>query len=132
MAETVLVGPDVSVAQRLTKFMDESGTPPRAVLWAYESDRKAWRLWVVPPAGLIEKREFYLRLADVYAAHASALTGFDLGEVQFVRDDHPAIRGLAKLFRLPGINDAIVSDNVLNGYYLPEAIIIRMDLHPAT
>jgi hypothetical protein len=128
MAESVLVGPDISVAQRLTKFLDESGTSPRAVVWAYESDRKAWRLWVVPPAGLGEKREFYLRLADVYAAHSGELAGFDLGEVQFVRDDHPAIRGLAAMFRLPGVNDAIVSDNVLNGYYLPDAIVIRMDL----
>ena len=128
MADSVLVAPDVSAAQRLTRLLDASGIPPRAVVWAYESDRRAWRLWIVPPAGLSDKREFYLRLADVFAANASALVGFDLGEVQFVRDDHPAIRGLAKMFRLPGVNDAYVSDNVLNGYYLPDAIVIRVDL----
>lgn len=128
MAEETLVAPNVSEAQRLVALLDEAGMPPRAALWAYASDREAWRLWIVPPADLNDKHEFYLRLAKVFAAHSRELAGLDLGEVQFVAEDHPAIRGLARSFRLDGISNVRFSDNVLNGYFLPDAMIIRMNV----
>ena len=126
MAEATLVEPNVRGAQSLVRFMDESGLRPRAALWTYTSDTDSWKLWIVPPIGLTDKREFYLRLADIFAAHAEQLTGLGAGEVQFVDAEHPVIRGLGKIFQAEGPGEIRFTNNLLNGYFLPDAVIIRM------
>jgi hypothetical protein len=116
----------VRAAQALVQLLDEAGLPPRAALWTYTSDSDSWRLWVVPPTELKDKREFYLRLADVFAAHASEVAGLDMGEVQFIEAKHPVIQGLGRIFHAEGNGEIRFTNNMLNGYFLPDAIIIRM------
>jgi len=121
MAEATLVEPNVHAAQTLVGLMDKEGLRPRAAVWTYTSDTDAWRLWIVPPAGLNDKREFYLRLADVFAGHMDELAGMDAGDVQYVDAKHPAIQGLSRIFRSGGLSDVRVTGNMLNGYFLPDA-----------
>jgi hypothetical protein len=83
-------------------------------------------LWIVPPPGVVDKRAFYTELAKLFTAHSYELPGLDLGEVQFMTDEHPAIVGLGRTLKLPGLSDARVSNNLVGGYYLPDAIVIRM------
>lgn len=126
MAEATLVEPNVRAAQVLVGLLDEAGLKPRAALWTYTSDTDSWRLWIVPPVQISDKREFYLRLADVFAAHGDELAGLDSGEVQFVDARHPVIQGLRRIFRAAGLAEIRFTNNVLNGYFLPDAVILRM------
>lgn len=126
MVEETLVGPNVRLAQTLTTILDREGLSPRAVLWARPSDAGSWKLWIVPALGEDDKRDFYLRVAKTFAGHQSELVGFDIGDVQFVRADHPAISGLQEFGRIDGVNEVRFSNNLLNGYFLPDAIVVRM------
>jgi hypothetical protein len=81
---------------------------------------------VVPPPELDDKRAFYLQVARIVAEHQSELSGFDIGELQFVRADHPAIRGLRTFVRVDGVSDIRMTNNLLNGYLLPDSVIVRM------
>src|SRR3990172_7010512 len=114
MAEATLVEPNVRAAQALVRRLDEADMRPRAALWAYTSDTDSWRLWIVPPVGMSDKREFYLRLADVFAAHGDELAGLDSGEVQFVDAKHPVIQGLCRFVRNDGLSEIRFTSNVLN------------------
>jgi hypothetical protein len=116
----------VTAAQRLVALLDSEGLAPRAALWVYEANRESWRLWIVPPKGMVDKRAFYLQLAKLFAARSEELPGLDLGEVQFMTDDHPAIVGLGRVVKITGVSDARLSNNVVDGYFIPEAIVIRM------
>jgi hypothetical protein len=109
-------------------LLDEANLAPRAALWAHTSEADAWRLWIVPPVSIRDKREFYLRLADVFAEHGGELAGLDLGEVQFTSADHPVIQGLSRIFRISGVSDIRFSNNVLDGFFLPDSVIVRMDV----
>lgn len=126
MAEATLVEPNVRAAQTLVRLLDEAGIKPRAALWTNTSDTDSWRLWIVPPAELTDKREFYLRLADVFAAHRRELAALDSGEVQYVDAKHPVIQGLARIFHAEGLSEIRFTNNMLNGYFLPDAVILRM------
>ncbi len=126
MAEATLVEPNVRAAQALMRLMDGAGLRPRAALWTYTSETDSWRLWIVPPAGILDKREFYLRLADVFAAHTNELIGLDIGEVQYVDAKHPVIQGLGRILRAEGPAEIRFSNNMLNGYFLPDAVVLRM------
>jgi hypothetical protein len=45
-----------------------------------------------------------------------------------VLDTHPAIKGLGKFIKAPGFGSAYFSGNRFNGFYLPNEIILRIDL----
>lgn len=128
MAEATLVGPDVRAAQRLTELLDARGYPPRAVLWVYAPEGDSWRLWIVPSPDLSDKRQFYLEVAKIFSAHSTEFQGMDLGEVQFVKLDHPAVVGLGAFMKVDGVGSVRSSSNMLNGYFLPDAIIVRLSL----
>lgn len=126
MAEETLVAPSVAAAQRLTRLLDEAGYAPRAVLWAYTSDAESWRLWVVPPADLADKRDFYLVVAGIFADYSAELQGMRLGDVLHVGPDHPVIRGLDGFGAARDIGEMRISHNMLNGYFLPAAVVVRL------
>jgi hypothetical protein len=126
MDQDALVAPDVTAAQKLTKFLDDAGVRPRAVLWVRKSDSALWRLWIVPAKEIVDKMDFYRRIVDVIASHRQLLSGLEASDTEFVLDTHPAIQGLKKFLRVEGVSNVHFSNNVFNGYYLPDAIIIRM------
>jgi hypothetical protein len=128
MAEAALVEPNIAAAQRLVGLLDAAGMRPRAVVWTFTSERDSWRLWIVPPVAIADKREFYLKLAQIFGTHAADLAGLDLGEIQYVSDSHPVIRGLNSILHFDGTGDARISNNSLNGFFLPEAVVVRMNI----
>ena len=128
MDQKLLVGPDIDASQCLVRLMDEAALTPRAVAWIYNEDTDSWRLWIVPAETVSEKREFYRKLSVIVAKNRSVLGGLDTSSTQFMAPDHPAIQALGSIFRHEGIGNIQLSNSVLNGYYLPDAIVIRMAL----
>lgn len=81
---------------------------------------------MVPPSGVADKRAFYLRVACVQASHTDVQTP-DSGELQFVEAGHRAIVGLGKFIR---IRDGAIPmrANMFDGFFLPDCVVLRMDL----
>ncbi|MDO8359248.1 MAG: hypothetical protein Q7T08_04320 [Devosia sp.] len=118
----------VSQAQELTRKLDGTPIRPRAVMWVHSEDADTWRLWIVPAPQIKDKRDFYRQVAETISRNAETVSGLDVGSVEFVSDDHPAMKGMGRFLNLPGIGNATFSGNRFNDFYLPEGIVIRMDL----
>jgi hypothetical protein len=132
MGQEALVAPNVEGARRLVQLMDEAGAPPVAVLWVHEAERDEWRLWIAPSRipGSAETgsalRAFYGFIASLVVKHRAELAGLDPGDVAMVAADHPAIRGLSGFVRAEAGRPVVVSNQMLNGYFLPHAVVIRI------
>ncbi|WP_256750309.1 hypothetical protein [Mesorhizobium sp. Mes31] len=124
MDQTVLV----NQAQALTRRLDATKARPRAVMWVHQPDTDTWRLWIVPDKAISDKREFYRIVAETITKNYPEMHGLDVGATEFIKADHPAIKGMGRALKMPGIGVAQFSGNRFNGYYLPDGIVIRMDL----
>lgn len=112
----------------LVHALDEAGTAPRAAMWVHNTDTDTWKLWVVPHTSVKDEREFYRKVVDVVAKHRNDLGGIDAADTQMVDVTHPAIVGLRGIIKMPGLGSAIFSNNRFNGFYLPDGIILRMNV----
>jgi hypothetical protein len=112
----------------VVRALDESGTPPPAAVWVHSPDTDTWKLWIVPDPEITDERDFYRRISEIVSKHRDQLGGIDAADTKMVDQRHPAISGLSRLLRLPGLGNAYFSGNRFNGYYLPEGIVLRMDL----
>lgn len=118
----------VSAGQRLLDELDRTDNAPRAAMWVSNPDTDIWRLWLVPPRPITDKREFYRKVAEAVSTARDDLQGIDASDTEFVREDHPAMRALSRMFHIEGKSSVHLSSNMLNGFYLPDGIILRMAL----
>jgi hypothetical protein len=116
----------VTNGQKLVALMDGSDLKPRAALWVHNTDTDTWRLWVVPAKQMNDQREFYRRLSELVNLHRPELAGLDASDVELVKGDHPAIKGLQGFLHADGLNSIQISSNLLNGFYLPDGIVLRL------
>jgi hypothetical protein len=68
------------------------------------------------------------RLAEIITKNRSELGGIDASDTEMVLDSHPAMKGLKNFIRAPGLGSIHFSGNRFNGFYLPDGIILRVDL----
>ncbi|MFL9827475.1 hypothetical protein [Rhodoplanes sp. SY1] len=118
----------VSSGQSLVKAMDETGLAPRIAMWVHNSDTDTWKLWIVPPRGLHDKREFYRSVAAIIARNRDTLQSIDASDTEMVPESHPAMKGLGRVIRMPGLGVAHFAGNRFNGFYLPDGIVLRSAL----
>lgn len=118
----------VEQAQALVKRLDATRASPRAAMWVHQQDSDTYRLWIVPPAAITDKREFYRIVAETISVHSPEMKGLDVGTTEFVSADHPAMVGMAGFIRMNGIGSATFKANRFNGFFLPDGILIRMAL----
>jgi len=118
----------VSSGHGLVKAMDEAGIPPRLAMWVHNADAETWKLWIVPPTALSDKREFYRRVSEIVSNNREKLGGIDASDAEFVEDTHPAVQGLRGFMRIEGLGSAFFSGNRFNGFYMPDGIILRSAL----
>jgi hypothetical protein len=112
----------------LLRVLDQEAVKPRAALWVQNPETGTWRLWVVPSKLFTDKREFYRVVSEAISKHQDEIQNMDASDTELVSETHPAIDALSKLFRIPGCGSLTVEGNMLNGFYLPNGIIIRMDI----
>jgi hypothetical protein len=118
----------VTSGQALVRALDAAGISPRAALWVHNTETDTWKLWLVPPQGMMDKREFYRRLSEIISKNRASIAGIDASDTEMVLDTHPAMKGLARFMKAPGLGSIQFSGNRFNGYYLPDGIILRVDL----
>lgn len=115
----------VSEGTKLVGWLDQTEVKPRAAMWVYNSEADRWRLWIVPSREM-DKVEFYLAVANVLTEHREELPTFDISLVEFKSAKHPAVAGLGRMIHMEGLGAAHVSNNMLDGFLLPDGIILRM------
>lgn len=118
----------VSSGHALVKALDNAGIGPRLAMWVHKTDTDTWKLWLVPPIGLHDKHDFYRHISRAISENRADMGGLDTSDTEMVEDTHPAIRGLRGFMRMPGLGSSYFSGNRFNNYYLPDGIILRIDL----
>jgi hypothetical protein len=124
MDQELLVKAGHIIIQELTDIQKA----PRAALWVHSTDTDTWKFWIVPARTQTDKREFYRVLSVIISKRRADLGGIDAADAEMILDNHPAIKGLGKAFRVGGQSAITVKDCVFDGYYLPEAIILEMQI----
>ncbi|GGD93169.1 hypothetical protein GCM10011390_09910 [Aureimonas endophytica] len=105
--------------------LDKTRFRPDAALWVHDTDLDAWRLWVVPAVPKPDKHEFY-RTVSTVLSRAGSRIDLSPSAVRLVPFDHPAIRALAAIYGGDRQGDLSLSSNMLNGFFIPDGIVIRM------
>ena len=118
----------VSGGHALVTELDKAGFRPRVAMWVHNTDTDTWKLWIVPPAGFTDKHDFYRRISMIVAKNRAALGGIDASDTEMVLDTHPAVKGLKSFLKAPGLGSVHFSGNRFNNFYLPDGIILRVDL----
>jgi len=116
----------VKAGHNLIDLLEAEGFSPRAAMWVNNKDADTWRLWIVPPKRYKDKNEFYGLISKVVSKHRDELFGIDASDTEFVLDSHPAIKALGVMIRVEGRGSVFVSDNMVNGFYIPDGIILLM------
>ena len=119
---------NAEAGDRLVRLMDRAGEPPLAALWVYSGDHERWRLWLVPRTGARASQiaENYLKIAQLMNRNQDELAGLDIGDIEFVDNQHPAIAGLSKALRIDGLGRVPMHARLMGDYYLPDSIVMRM------
>lgn len=112
----------------LVQFLDDCGHSPRAAVWVNFDEGGAWKLWIVPDKSMENnKYEFYRILSEQLTCHPENFRCLDIAYVEMKKSAHPAITGLQKIVRLEGINQVEIGQILLDGFFLPNGVILRMN-----
>ncbi len=117
----------VSCGHTLIKALDDDGTPPRAAMWVHNTDTDTWKLWIVPHQPTPDKHDFYRRIAKIITENRATFGDINASDTEMIDEAHPAMRSLRRLIKAPGLGSISSSGNVVDGFYLPEGIILRVD-----
>ena len=118
----------VKQGKALVVALDRVGFIPRIAMWVHSTDTDTWKLWIVPPKGFSDKREFYRRVAEIISSNRIELGGLDVSDTEMVQDSHPAMKGISRFIRVPDLAAVSFSGNRFNHFYLPDGIILRSNL----
>ncbi len=123
MDQTILV----SSAQKLIALLDDTPAKPRLAMWISFSDTNTQKLLIVPAKGMDDKREFYRIVAETISQHQQDMPELNVGMTEYASDKHPIAKGMDGFMAVTGIAAVHLGNNVFNGYFLPEGILIRSD-----
>lgn len=115
----------VEAGQNLVEALERNGVPLKAAVWVRLAETEDWRLWLVP-AAKVERRAFYRRVAEVVAAGEADFHGLSASDTQMIDEDHPAIVALRANGQVNGRPPTRLATTMLNGFYLPEGIVLRI------
>ncbi len=110
----------------LVEVLDEIGIKPIAAMWVHNTEEDTWQFWLVPSAEFNDKLEFFSALARVFAEHREKFDNLEISDVRFRTAKDPAISAVRGVIRLDGLGSTHLNNNRVNGFYLPDGIVLRM------
>ncbi len=129
MAEETLVESLISDSITLVQELDKQAPGPSNVIWYYFSDAEVWRLLIAGPTfdQLLPKEEvraYEICAKAITGAHLNSLT---IADVKLIRTNDPVLVATKFVLRTPanGIVRAHFRDNVFNGIFVKEMLILR-------
>jgi fumarylacetoacetate (FAA) hydrolase family protein len=81
---------------------------------------------MLPHKSLTDQKEFYRILSEIISTHRADLGGIEASDVEIKTENNPAIKGLSMMFNVSGSAAINISQNMINGYYVPDGIILLM------
>ncbi|MCC6126984.1 MAG: hypothetical protein IT426_18655 [Pirellulales bacterium] len=128
MDKTLLVEANVDQAAKLIELLDETEMDVLSALWIYDPYHEQWQLVIATP--MIEHKgpQRAYRVIQKILANNSELAGLTLQDVRLVSDkNNSLIKTFRKNFKTgKTINQIRFSKNVIDGVYIEDAIILRM------
>jgi hypothetical protein len=121
----------VREGKRLIELMDGAGLSPKAAILVPDSETGTWRIWVVPPKEeylKISQFNYHGKISSTIVDHQDQFSLLTGGDVDLRSAEHPAIRALAVVVRLDGIGDVHLRAIAINGFFVPDCIVLRMAL----
>ncbi len=113
----------VNVGQNLLTYLDREGVEVDAAVWIFDPEAQ-WRLWLAPRA-YVDRRSFYMTLAQVLSKHRLQIGDLDIADVQVLEPGNPLIGELRRFHSPTGSTFPILLTSArLGGQYLPEGICV--------
>lgn len=127
MDKTVLVERDIEEGKRLLRTLDTANIEVKAALWFYMPENGRWRLLVATP--LVDEKgpkEAYAAIRRVLAQSPSPFE-ISLRQISVVSPNHDLVRLLGTVIHTgSGISDIRFTGNVINGVFIEDAYIYRI------
>ncbi|MBM3544001.1 MAG: hypothetical protein FJX44_05795 [Alphaproteobacteria bacterium] len=117
----------VASGHQLIDVLTKAGIGPRAAVWVHNTDTDTWRLWIVPPEEITDKRDFYRRVSEVISKNRANLPNLNISDTEFITADNRVIQALRRIFRVKEFGAIMISSTMFNGVQLPDGIILLMD-----
>jgi hypothetical protein len=117
----------VKSAHALIDSLEEKGHRPKFVMWVHKGDSDTWKLWLKPDKDLADQQQFYRTLSSIMADEPFVELGITAGDVEFLPQDHLASKSVASVIRSTGKGSITMSQNVLNGFLIPDGILVRSE-----
>ena len=110
----------------LIRLLDQTDLKPDVAMWVHYDDIDSWKLWISPNRQVSDKLEFYRIVDDQITAHPQETEGLDVSATEYVPQDSERVRALRRLMSLPDLGTKYLTGNMVDGYYVPEGIAIRV------
>lgn len=134
MAENTVVKEQLTEAmieagEKLTHKLDELEVPTTAAFWFFDPEVNEWRLFFASPeAETSGPRQVYGKIRDALAQLGKYSASVPFSSVGLLDTDADLIRLLRMTVNTGGtINRIRFSKNVINGHYIDDALIYRMN-----
>ncbi|AVO43658.1 hypothetical protein [Phreatobacter cathodiphilus] len=108
-------------------LLESQGLAIRSALFVLAAEDANWRLWLEFARPFDDKREAYRRIAAIVAAHQQEIGGIDTSDIDLIASDNKALEALGRIVKLGAGGQVQLSNNMFNGVFLPEAIILKMN-----
>ena len=116
----------VNSGHDLVEALDGKGLPIGAAVWVHNTDVDTWKLWLVPRSKT-DKREFYRKVAEAISNDRIRFLDIDTSDTELIEKGHPAIDALNGFAKVSGRRSIHMANNMLNGYYMTDGIVVLMD-----
>jgi hypothetical protein len=126
MVKTPLVEEFKAAGREFLQKLDLTDLDVRAAFWLYRDEPDDWRLIIATPlADRIGSREVYRKLYPLWHEDQK----LDWSQITVLGIDDPLVRMIGSVLKTgPGIGGTVFSRNVINGTYIEDAYIYRMNL----
>ena len=126
MAQTTVVDARFALGAEVLQRLDRRGFPIRDAFWLYYPEDSDWRLWLgTTIAAKDGPSRAYRRVRS--ALHGIPSGDLDLAHIVVVGLDHPLLQALRTALKTgPGIHAIRFSNNTINGLYIDDAYIYRL------
>lgn len=127
MDTKTLVSDDANLGRTVLDALDKSEIRVLAAFWLYYGDTGAGKLWIATPEAGINLQDAYVEVAQALVAFGPPAEDFDLSRIKLVTPGDPMVRALNAAIRVEGTSQVRFSKNVINGIYIEDAIIYRLN-----
>jgi hypothetical protein len=121
----------VDSGRHLVDLLIANNLKPRVAMFVRNPDTGSTRLWLMPPPKLTgpkHQNEIFRKLAELISKNRDKISSLEVSDIDLIAEDHPAILGMRGAFKVTGRSLIQVRQSTFNGFFLPEATILEMDI----